>query len=234
MATKNAGFSLIELCVILIIVLVLIGMLLPALCADREGARKTICGNNQRQIIIACNVYPADQDGVWPIFTANGSGHWIAATDPTFDPVATAIASLELTATFTGNELSLKVFTCPSKPHARPSKNATLVSRKESMSGWASEGSEHFGYAYDWSVPSNATSDRVVTADRDRTAHRGHSIMAGFADGRVSPLTRQRSRGTTSVTFLNRYADQDDIYSDLNDGPMDIPGEGSTTRAFVR
>ena len=234
MPTTNTGFSLIELFVIIILVLILAGMLLPAQGMVREGARKANCGNNQRQIILACNVYPTNQDTVWPVFTANAFGHWVSSSDPTLDPISTAIASFELVATATGGDLLPKVLACPSNPTVRPASDAALRGDRQSTSGWASAGPLHIGYAYDWSVPSNASRIRVVTADRNRTVHGTYAIMVGFADGHVGNLTRQGSRAATSVTFLNRDANEDDIFSDLNDGPMHIPGEGSTTRAFVR
>ena len=52
--------------------------------------------------------------------------------------------------------------------------------------------------------------------------------MAAFADGHVANITR------IDTAFINRDANNDDIYSAVGDGPMNTPGKGSTTRAFVR
>lgn len=63
--TVRRGFSLIELLVVILIIAVLIALLLPAVQAVREGARRVQCTNNLKQLALAAANYH-DVNGVLP------------------------------------------------------------------------------------------------------------------------------------------------------------------------
>src|SRR5829696_7403637 len=64
---RRAGFTLVELLVVIGIIAILIALLLPTLAKAREQANRTACLSNLRQLSVAAVRYAHENRGMFPI-----------------------------------------------------------------------------------------------------------------------------------------------------------------------
>jgi len=127
--TPARGFTLVELLVVIAIIGILIGMLLPAIQAIREAARRTTCANNLKQIGLSLQNYhsahqafPAGVTDWRPFFGGDQSKRnlaWSVFLLPHLDH-ANVFDALDLTEAYDSAanaeaaSTRLPVFICPS------------------------------------------------------------------------------------------------------------------------
>ncbi len=97
--TTRQGFTLVELLVVIAIIGVLVTLLLPAVQAAREAARRTQCSNNLRQISLAMLNFESGQGKFPP------SKYWdmvVGDSDGFYGPLARIMPYLEETQIYQG------------------------------------------------------------------------------------------------------------------------------------
>ncbi len=92
----RAGFTLVELLVVIAIIGVLVGLLLPAVQAAREAARRAQCANNLKQLALASTNFETTKKRAVPYQAAFGTvksgstttykvGSWVVALLPSME-----------------------------------------------------------------------------------------------------------------------------------------------------
>ena len=64
----SAGFTLVEILVVIAIVMLLAGLLFPVFSSARESSRSTSCQSNLKQIGLALELYASDHRGKYPLW----------------------------------------------------------------------------------------------------------------------------------------------------------------------
>ncbi|MDR1290263.1 MAG: DUF1559 domain-containing protein [Planctomycetaceae bacterium] len=155
---NNSGFTLVELLVVIAIIGVLIALLLPAVQAARESARRMSCSNKLRQIGIAAHNY---QDQYRKNLPAGGFG--IHSRDNARKRVSgfvSLLAFIEMTPLF--EKISSGGFNCQFNSDGQSGTDASGVDTVTYMSNSISS----------WLCPSDDEGGKKGVTDQSRTNYR--------------------------------------------------------------
>ncbi|MDX1946929.1 MAG: DUF1559 domain-containing protein [Pirellulaceae bacterium] len=218
---RRRGFTLVELLVVIAIIGVLVSLMLPAVQAARETARRMQCSNNLRQFALAVQNYN-DTFGSLPIGARNRGAmnqygpSWLVATLPFAEQknlydlldsqersANTAYDQPAMRAHATGSKISY--FLCPSSPlpamEAPPSTTTPLV--VPSYVGIAGATA-----ALATGSQSRASNGQTFAENRTSTGNTGGYLSAG---GMFAPNESIRmamaTDGTSSVLIVSESSD---------------------------
>ena len=173
------AFTLIELLVVIAIIAILAALLLPALAAAKEKARRTLCANNLRHVGIGSVLYADDHHGYYAHAEFNtgwnASNPWQLSVALTDEAKQLGLFANQITAS--GSVKSPTVWSCPNRP--------TLPAENMGAGTW-SIGYQYYGGVTNWKTPGYA----VVTGAsplKSTTAKPGWmlaaDLVASMSDG---------------------------------------------------
>lgn len=200
MRRQRRGFTLIELLVVIAIIGVLIALLLPAVQAAREAARRAQCTNNLKQIALALHNY-LDARGALP-------GSYLVYPTTEFSALSMVLPQLEQSNLFNALNFSLPYadptnttvmntsvngFICPSDyPNPMPARGAqtNYMADMGSWIVWQMASGPNTGLANPNGVFWGNSSTRIaeITDGMSNTAFFSERVLADGSNAIVSPI----------------------------------------------
>ena len=229
------GFTLIELLVVIAIIGILLALLLPAVQAAREAARRTQCTNNLRQIGLALQNYEGIHGAFPPASTGPTSTSippppfrhgWVALTLPWIEQ-----ANVQLGCSFGVNwydppnatiiQTPLSVYHCPSADFGRTATSRAAVFGVRTAAAWDYASVNVSSYAPGYAGSANAGRRKGVMNDREG------SRIADITDGTSNTLLVSEDANRPQLWVMGRQ--RPDVIAQTSNYPAGIVGPGEVT-----
>jgi type II secretory pathway pseudopilin PulG len=243
--------TLVELLVVAAIIGVLVSMMLPAVQAARETARRAVCQNNLRQIGAALHAYH-DAHGHFPIGcidkrvpVANPDGRqlaWSATLLPNLEEPG-VWRQIDFAAAYDGAKnaipaaVVLSIYLCPSAVRMAPGREGAIVANASSSGSPAGYrgGAIDYGGIYG-AAQASPSANGVFLYDRrvklsEITDGTAHTLAVAEDSGRGWLMNGEWINGENIFDVGGRInAHQDnEIWSDHAGGAMALWGDGGVT-----
>jgi prepilin-type N-terminal cleavage/methylation domain-containing protein/prepilin-type processing-associated H-X9-DG protein len=219
MSTRRTGFTLVELLVVIAIIGVLVALLLPAVQAAREAARRISCNNNLKQMAVAVHNYH-DTFGTFPPGSTSGHSQHTRILPYIEQKNVYDLVNFSVSPTNALNDVprntKVATFLCPSDPDKLP---LSLGGRNNY---YANMGTNIMYSTTDTSHPNfgkppfngawvSASADQITTGFRDILD--GTSSTALFSE-------KNKSDGTNGLSTPEADTYRPGTYPDTADGAM--------------
>jgi prepilin-type N-terminal cleavage/methylation domain-containing protein len=218
--SDRVGFTLVELLVVIAIIGILIALLLPAVQAARESARRTQCMNNLKQIGLAAQNFHDGTKYMVPSRVVDGGVTWAVLLLPymeqqnLYDQWDVTIPYANQNATVTHTPVD--AYFCPSR--RRPIEAFSTDKPSGALSDYAScagpgTGNGHGSNALGAVILAYNVVDTTVTPNKVRDWH-GFITMADILDGTSNTILI----GEKHVRMTTKFGGSEDrsVYGDTN------------------